>query len=76
MDRTKGTVASYVDGKLEGTTKLPEAFTGALDVKGRGLHIPTTYKPFKGRFSDLRVYRRPLTGAEVKAIADARKPRE
>jgi hypothetical protein len=71
VDRTKGSVATYLDGKLERTTKLPEAFIGALDVKGRDVHISTAYKPFKGRLADLRVYRRPLTDAEVKAICDA-----
>ena len=73
VHRTKRTITVYVDGNPERTTKLPDAFTAALDVKGRDLHIPSTYKPFKGRFADLRVYRRPLTEAQVKAICNRSK---
>jgi hypothetical protein len=66
VDRTSGVVRCYVNGKLDGTAKIPEGLTGPLDVKGTALRIPSSRKAFRGLFDELRIYKRALDDDEVR----------
>ena len=73
VDRTAGVVRCYVNGKLDGTAKIPEGLTGPLDVKGTGLRIPSPHKPFRGLFDELRIYKRTLGDEEVRTAYEKEK---
>ncbi len=73
VERKESLVRCYRDGKLECTKKIPPALND-LSVKGRDLMIPSFHKPFVGLFDELRLYRRGLDDAEVKAIFEASRP--
>ena len=54
--------------------RFPPQLTGSLSVKGQDLMIPSGHKPFVGLFDELRLYRRTVTAAEVKAQYEKQKP--
>jgi hypothetical protein len=68
VDRRAGEVRCYLDGRPDSTIKLPESFTYRFDVPGRPLLIPSRYKPFRGYFDEVRLYRRALTEQAVELI--------
>jgi hypothetical protein len=67
VDRTQGVVRCYLDGRLDSSKPIPTVFTGALDVPGRALCIPSSHKPFTGLIDELGIYHRALADAEVAA---------
>jgi hypothetical protein len=73
IDRPGRAVTCYINGRPDSTTPIPPSLTGSLSVKGKDLRIPSVHKPFAGLFDDLRLYRRTLTAAEVKAQYDKAK---
>ena len=70
VDRRGRAVSCYMNGRPDKKTAIPSQLIGSLSVKGKDLRIPSSHKPFTGLFDDLRLYRRTLTGDEVKAIYD------
>jgi len=75
VDRKAAQVTSYINGAADKVTKIPAPLTGGLSVAGKDLRIPSLHKPFRGFFDELKLYRRTLTPAEVKADFDREKPR-
>ena len=75
VDRAHRTVACYIDGKPDSTTPIPPGLTGGLSIEGKDLRIPSTHKPFVGLIDDLKLHRRPLTHAEIKASHDRDRPK-
>ena len=73
VDRAGRTVTCYVNGAPDSTTEIPPELTGSLSVTGKDLRIPSSHKPFSGLFDELRLYRRALGAAEVKAQHDRQK---
>ncbi len=66
--RSRGEVRCYLNGRPNGTLKIPEDFHASADVAGQPLRIPSSHKPFRGLFDELRVYKRALTEDEVKRL--------
>ncbi len=73
VDRPNRTVACHINGHPDSTTKIPPTLTASLSVEGKDLMIPSAHKPFAGLFDNLRLYRRVLTPAEVKALYEKEK---
>ncbi len=73
VDRDKGEVRCYLNGRREGAAKIP-AKLGDLSVKGQDLTIPSSHKPFVGRVDEVRLYRRALSDDEVNRIYEERQP--
>ena len=67
IDREQAEVRCYFNGTLDLRTPIPPAMTGSLSVEGTDLMIPSSYKPFAGLFDELKIFRRPLTDAQVQA---------
>jgi hypothetical protein len=65
VDRTKGEVRWYLNGKLDSQTPIPKTMTKGLNSVGADLAIPSTHKPFQGLIGDLRIYRTALAGERV-----------
>lgn len=74
VDRKGAEVACYVNGTLDSTTEMPPTLTGSLSVEGVDLRIPSAYKPFVGLFDELKLYKRALTEAEIKASYETERP--
>jgi hypothetical protein len=72
VDRERGVARWYLDGKLDTTTTIPPTLSGSLSVEGKDLRIPSAHKPFAGRVDELKIYRRALTSADVKACYEDR----
>ena len=70
VDRVGRRVYGYIDGKGDRDMAIPAKLTGSLSVEGKDLRIPSNHKPFTGLFDELRIYRRTLSSAEVKASCD------
>ena len=68
VDRANREVCYYFNGRLDSECPIPEAFTGALDVRGRDLFIGSGYLPFIGLLDEVRVYKRAVTAGEIMAI--------
>jgi hypothetical protein len=69
-DAQAGTIAFYVDGVAQGTAKAgsaPYAAGGPFAI-GRSWYQKYPSNPFNGYLSDVRVYSRALSAAEVKAL--------
>ena len=67
VDREQAEVRCYFNGALDTRTPIPPAMTGSLSVENVDLMIPSSYKPFSGLFDELKIFRRPLTDAQVQA---------
>ena len=67
VDRERGQVRCYINGAPDGTARIPGKLTGSLSVEGKDLMIPSARKPFVGLIDELKLYRRALADAEVKA---------
>ena len=68
VSRSDGVVSAYLNGELMGVGSrysLPSATSGALEI---GRDIPGDIEYFYGAMDDLRLYNRPLSAAEVKAL--------
>jgi outer membrane protein assembly factor BamB len=68
VDRTKGEVRWYLNGKLDSQTPIPKTMTKGLNSVGADLAIPSTHKPFQGLIGDLRIYRKALAGERVQKL--------
>ncbi|NUR64097.1 MAG: hypothetical protein HOV87_36380 [Catenulispora sp.] len=69
-DAPGGTIAFYVDGVPQGTAKAgsaPYAAAGPFAI-GRSWYQKYPSNPFNGYISDVRIYSRALSAAEVKAL--------
>lgn len=69
-DAPAGTIAFYVDGVPQGTAKTgsaPYAATGPFAI-GRSWYQKYVSNPFNGYISDVRIYSRALSAAEVKTL--------
>ena len=73
VDRTNGKVRYYLNGVLDSTPGIPAEFTGSLDVEGRDLSIGCSWHPFIGLLDELKIYKRALTEAEIKASYEKEK---
>lgn len=65
VDRSTGETRYYLNGRLDSSQKIPDRFTGKLDVKGGDLSIGSTWQPFIGLLDEVRIYRRALTGEAI-----------
>ena len=74
FDDPADTVEMYVNGLLAG--KMTITGTPLLMKSGQDLRIGTDYptEPFRGSIDDVRIYNRPLSGAEVAGLADRTAP--
>ena len=67
VDREQAEVRCYLNGTLDTRTPVPPEFTGSLSVENVDLKIPSSHKPFAGLFDELKIFRRPVTAAQVQA---------
>jgi hypothetical protein len=67
VDRNRRQVRCHLNGALESTTTIPPALAGDLNVEGKDLRIPSSYKPYSGLFDELKIYHRALEPAEIQA---------
>jgi len=67
VDREQREVRCYLNGMLDTKTPIPPALTGDLNVENKDLMIPSSFKPLAGLFDELKIFRRPLTDAQVQA---------
>jgi len=65
VDRTNGKMHYYMNGTLDSTHAIPEAFIGSLDVADGDLSIGSTWQPFIGLLDDVRIYKRAVPAAEI-----------
>ncbi len=65
-DRDKGMVEIYVNGYSQGTTALPAAFVGDFSLGGE-LTLGNGWHNYWGLMDEVRVYRRAVSRAEIKA---------
>ena len=49
--------------------------TEGLRAAGRDIAIPSTHKPFRGLFGDLRIYRQAATAQRVRELFQEEGPR-
>ncbi|WP_269746741.1 LamG-like jellyroll fold domain-containing protein [Catenuloplanes japonicus] len=70
FDATSGKVTLYVNGRAEDTIRHPNRWhaTGAIQA-GRARVDGAWTDPFGGAVDDVRAYNRPLTAAEIAAVA-------
>ena len=74
IDRENRAVRTFVDGRLDATTAIPDELSEAtFDVEGVDLRIPSSHKPFHGLFDELKIYHRALAREEVAAGYGAEK---
>lgn len=73
VDRTNRQVRYYLDGALDCTREIPATFTGPVDVVGKDLTIGSNWHPFVGLLDEVRIYKRALTEAEIKATYEREK---
>ena len=73
VDRANGKTKYYFNGTLDSAQNIPAAFTGALDVKKSDLSVGCTWHPFIGLLDEVKIYKRVLTGSEIKAGYDKEK---
>ncbi len=67
IDRTGSKTKYYFNGRLDSTQDIPSAFAGPLDVAGGALSLGSSWQPFVGLLDEVKIYKRALTGAEIKA---------
>lgn len=72
VDRAQRQVRFYLDGQQDSTHELPAGFTGTLDVPA-DLTIGSTWQPFIGLLDEVKIFRRALTEAEIKAAYERAK---
>ena len=66
VDRDKSQVRFYLNGQLDSTHELPANFTGPLDVPA-DLTLGSSWQPFLGMLDGVRIFKRRLDEAEIKA---------
>ncbi len=64
-DRRQGVVTLYVNGYGQSKTRLPEGFAGDFSLGGQ-LTLGSSWQNYWGWMDHVRIYRRPLTRAEVR----------
>jgi hypothetical protein len=74
VDRKNFKTRYYLNGKLDSVRDLPKTFTGNLDVSGHPLSTGT-WQSFVGMLAELKIYRRLLDDAEIKAACENAKYR-
>ncbi|MCL4202531.1 MAG: right-handed parallel beta-helix repeat-containing protein [Pirellulaceae bacterium] len=74
VDRTGRQVRFYLNGRLDSAHELPANFTGALDVPAE-LTLGSTWQPFIGLLDEVRIFKRTLDEAEIKAGYEREKVR-
>ena len=67
VERANAKTRYYFNGALDSAQDIPAAFTGALDVEGGDLSIGSSWQPFIGLLNEVKIYRRALAPAEIKA---------
>lgn len=67
VDRANRKTRYYINGEPDSAPDIPPGFTGALDVAGGDLSIGSSWQPFIGLLDDVRIHRRALTDAEIRA---------
>jgi len=65
IDRKERVARIYLDGQLDAENKIPESFTGSMDVAGKDFYIGSTWQPFTGLLDDVKFYQRPLSEKEI-----------
>ena len=73
VDRANAETRYYFNGALDSAQKIPPTFTGPLDVDGADLSLGSTWHPFIGLLDEVKIYKRVLTPAEIKASHDKEK---
>jgi len=73
-DRTNSRVRFYLDGQLDSSHELPANFTGSLDTPA-DLTIGSSWQPFIGLLDEVRIFKRALGEAEIKAAYEREKGR-
>ena len=68
VDRQARRIRWFIDGAAAGEGIIPPSLTQGLDVSGEDIRIPSTYLPFQGGMSDLRIYRKALDREQVKRV--------
>jgi hypothetical protein len=85
VDRSKGTIKIYVDGKPEGTEYFPAGSPSRSSGNTLllGIGNPTTQsgvyqsfrEAFNGKIDDVRIYNRTLSDAQITELANTIAPR-
>ncbi len=70
VDRAARRATFTINGKAEPPIALPSAFTGSLDVEGKGMQTGE-WQPFEGLIAGVRVYRAALPDARAAARWEA-----
>ncbi|MDY0165403.1 MAG: LamG-like jellyroll fold domain-containing protein [Thermoguttaceae bacterium] len=73
-DRSKRQVRFYLNGQRDSVHELPAGFTGTLNVPG-DLTLGSTWQPFMGLLDEVRIFRRALGEAEIKAAYEGERER-
>ncbi len=74
VDRKAFMTRYYLNGASAGEKPLPPAFTGALDMAGKSF-TTGIWQTFVGLLDELRIYKRALTEAEIRADYEASRAR-
>lgn len=64
-DRSQGVVTMYVNGYGQSESRMPEGFAGDFSLGGQ-LTLGSSWQNYWGWMDQVRIYRRPLTRAEVR----------
>lgn len=72
VDRAQQQVRFYLDGQRDSTHELPAGFTGILNVPA-DLTIGSNWQPFIGLLDEVKLFRRALGEAEIKAAYEQEK---
>jgi len=67
VDRANRKVNYYLNGVLDTTQGVPAEFKGSLSIEGNDLTIGSTWQSFIGLLDEVKIYKRALPAAEVKA---------
>ncbi|MCK5804177.1 MAG: right-handed parallel beta-helix repeat-containing protein, partial [Lentisphaeria bacterium] len=73
VDRINAKTSYYFNGKLDSAQDIPAAFTGAMDVGGGDLTIGSSWHPFIGLLDEVKIHKRTLSAAEIKASYEKEK---
>jgi len=73
--RAKRKISYYLNGSLASVLDLPASFSGALDVAGHDLSLGSSWHPYVGLLDEVRIYKRALTAAQIKADYEHEKAR-
>lgn len=70
VDRQAGEASWYLNGEPCGKQPIPKTMIEGIHATDRDITIPSSHKPFRGHFSDFRIYHRALTPDRIRDLCN------